>query len=401
MPLGIEIEIEGFEPEGSCDCCRGDCDCGCSCNCCTGTCRCPNCPGHCDDQDEVEHDCQCHNSPATKIVKQNPDWDAKGDGSLDDGTEFVSKVLYREFEAADSMKSLMQSLIISGKVSEFVSVHIHVSPPMAEGCKLGNNQIHNPAWAVWMARNILVYDEGLVMEYTCDERRSRWCGPPCDNVVKLAALDPATATTSQVASIANSCKRYAGGNFSALTKFGTVEFRYFDGDENVRSCNMMIEAVRAISHAALCGRLATPDEVRVSASTQRVFWEGGKALWNKPIRKIIKRAVSDCHSKSMAGKLLADLIRFGWDFESVEDLPDSLQARLDGVRVAACSYQREYERRRGLGWSRRGYSHMKYQTFCGHGSLGMPYGCKDFLSVLRENRNDVLNYVKREGYVLP
>lgn len=197
-------------------------------------------------------------------------WKIVSDGSINNGAEFVSHV-----EMSHTIERIARDLVVAattpgfscpkvyvydkdGELAERVlreglnmtaasrcGVHIHISPP-----EYINSDEAKGNWAYWMLQNYLTHHAAIAKRFT-SPHRNKWAGPPEDMHKKI---EPGMGWGKMRSKLDSG--RYYGFNFSAMSKHGTVELRYFDATNDPNRISEYVELARTLNHCASIGVVA-------------------------------------------------------------------------------------------------------------------------------------------------
>ena len=206
---------------------------------------------------EVEIDRES-GAPSTVFPSDySPEWERKRDGSLHNGYEFVLKAPLKGQQLVDSIYKLYNEPTKANRTYTG-STHIHVD--MMDGVDI--DALRTLALMTYALESVL---------YAAGDMSRQWCGfanrlssAPSEVVEGIMAIKSYTSFIN-----ATSVSRYYGLNLQALTKYGSVEFRYFPTAESADELVRWVKLVQIFKKAAL--EIGTTDKLIALLTTEEGY----------------------------------------------------------------------------------------------------------------------------------
>lgn len=207
---------------------------------------------------EVEIDQDRHSSLVVFPDNYEPEWRRTHDGSLHNGYEFVLAAPLKGQSIVDSVYKLYSE---PAKVlrSYTGSTHIHIN--MMDG--VDSEALRTLTLLAYTFENLL---------YEVGDSTRKWCGyanrliSAPSEVLESIIADP---TLSNFARATGNIGRYYGLNLNALTKYGTVEFRYFPTAESPEELISWVKLVQQFKKAAI--ELGSIDNLITTLSNEGTY----------------------------------------------------------------------------------------------------------------------------------
>lgn len=208
---------------------------------------------------EVEVDSDTSFTPVFPIDYQ-PEWTRKSDGSLRDGWEYVLSTPLKGEDLANAVYKLYSGNTKIGRTFTG-STHIHVD--MMDG-----TQLEHVRTLVFLT---YVFE---VMLYAAGDITRQWCGyanrltsAPAEAIEHILKLE----NQGDFRVYMDEVGRYYGLNLAALSKYGSVEFRYFPTAESAEELMRWIILVQKFKKAAI--EVGTTEELIKILSTEEGYNE--------------------------------------------------------------------------------------------------------------------------------
>lgn len=196
---------------------------------------------------EVEMDSD-NSTPLILPTEYTPEWQRKRDGSLVNGYEYVLDVPLKGQEIVNAIYKLYKKPTEVGRTYTG-STHIHI-----------DMQDHVDVEAI-RTLVLLTYAFESVL-YAAGDISRQWCGfanrlssAPSEMVETILTLE----SVSEFRRAMDNFGRYYGLNLAALTRFGSVEFRYFPTAETPEELVRWVKLVQLFKKAAI--EIGTTDKL--------------------------------------------------------------------------------------------------------------------------------------------
>ena len=208
-------------------------------------------------------------------------WDVKSDGSLLRGREYV----LRNPEMGNNLGLAVEEIFIAGRFypAATSSTHIHLD---------AREQTVTPD--VMQVLFSLVYCMEPILFHIGDASR-KWCGYTHSmrdlptGVVSSVIRSDGTFDLDAFANHVISTSRYYGFNLNALSKYGSIEFRYFPTAESAEQLAGWINLVQSFAKAA--EEIGSLTSLQKMLATEELY-EEMLATWFAPYVSSIKACMS-------------------------------------------------------------------------------------------------------------
>ncbi len=255
------------------------------------------------------------------LIRENPQyhWKVTHDGSLravdprDEAVEYVFRKPLDRQTTLKALEYLEKKLKDNGATvfdSDRTSVHVHLN---ASDLKI-----------------IDVY-RWLTLYYIFEPSLMKYCGESrMGNHFCLSATDAEAVVTNIVESLqqcqvisTNNDMRYAACNYTALGKFGTLEFRAHEGTISAERIWKWIRILLAIKDAALDGRYNNPSDI-VDDFSRRGPSDFAESVFGRDILGYLRTDGVDLFE----GVRMAQELAYGFEWKDVQELPKSSSSDL-------------------------------------------------------------------------
>lgn len=206
---------------------------------------------------EVEIDQEAGASETVFPQDFTPEWERKRDGSLHNGYEFVLKAPLKGQQLVDSIYKLYNEPTKANRTYTG-STHIHVD--MMDNVDV--DALRTLALMTYALESIL---------YAAGDMSRQWCGfanrlssAPSEVVEGIMTIKSYTNFVNVTGT-----SRYYGLNMQALTKYGSVEFRYFPTAETAEELVRWVKLVQIFKKAAL--EIGTTDKLIALLTTEEGY----------------------------------------------------------------------------------------------------------------------------------
>ena len=208
-------------------------------------------------------------------------WETKSDGSLLRGREYV----LRNPEMGNNLGLAVEEIFIAGRFypAATSSTHIHLD---------AREQTVTPD--VMQVLFSLVYCMEPILFHIGDASR-KWCGYTHSmrdlptGVVSSVIRSDGTFDLDAFANHVTSTSRYYGFNLNALSKYGSIEFRYFPTAESAEQLTGWINLVQSFAKAA--EEIGSLTSLQKMLATEELY-EEMLATWFAPYVSSIKACMS-------------------------------------------------------------------------------------------------------------